>query len=273
MSSPSNLAGTGLEVIDLQTDPEFTARRLHTRDIATQMDGMARLASAFVERPETLLQELVESAIDLCGADSAGISLQSLDKQGEATYHWVATAGKYAHFLNAALPAFPSACAVCIERDQPQLFRVTQEFFDLMGIQADTVTDGLLIPWTMNDTRGTIWIMAHGRREAFDAEDSRMMETLANFAAMAVRQQLQQKLIIEQAQAKAAAAMANDLAHKINNPLQSLTNCVYMAAEGVEGTDTQTLARHMSSDLKRLSSLTKQLLELPIDAVRRTSTD
>ena len=41
-------------------------------------------------------------------------------------------------------------------------------------------------------TRGTIFIMAHGRTEAFDLEDSRMMQVLADFAAMGVRQQRQQ---------------------------------------------------------------------------------
>ncbi|MGC1297954.1 MAG: hypothetical protein WA869_23220 [Alloacidobacterium sp.] len=51
-----------------------------------------------------------------------------------------------------------------------------------------------------------------------------MMRMLADFAAMGVRQQRQQKMLVEHASAAAAADMANDLAHKINNPLQSLTN-------------------------------------------------
>jgi hypothetical protein len=59
--------------------------------------------------------------------------------------------------------------------------------------------------------------MAHGRSEAFDGEDARMMQLLANFAAMGFRQQRQQKELMEKERAAAAAAMANDLAHKINN--------------------------------------------------------
>ncbi len=260
---------TGLEVIDLRSDPSFAKRRLHVRDVAMQIEGMNRLARAFVDSPETILQELVNAAVDLCGADSAGISIEQESKSDDNFYQWVATAGEYAHFLNATLPRYPSACGVCLERGQPQLFRVTQRFFDLMGIAAPIVTDGILLPWQVAETRGTIWIMAHGRAEAFDGDDVRMMQVLANFAAMGVRQQRQQRLLMEQASAAAAAAMANDLAHKINNPLQSLTNIVYLAGEGISGGDTKVLAGEISEHLERLSVVVKRLLALPSNSVHR----
>ncbi|WP_348267605.1 GAF domain-containing protein [Edaphobacter paludis] len=262
---------TGLEVIDLHNDSSFAERRLHVRDVATQIEGMHRLARAFVSNPDTILQELVNAAVDLCGADSAGISMEREDRTDENFYHWVATAGEYSGFLNATLPRYPSACGICLERGQPQIFRVTQRFFDLMGVDAPTVTDGLLLPWQVDETRGTIWIMAHGRTEAFDADDCRMMQVLANFAAMGVRQQRQQKILMEQASAAAAAAMANDLAHKINNPLQSLTNVVYLAAEAKSGGDAKALALDLSEHIQRLSLLVGKLLALPSGAGRSDS--
>jgi hypothetical protein len=258
---------SGLEVIDLRNDSAFAERRLHVRDVATQMEGMHRLARAFVDRPETILQELVNAAVDLCGADSAGISIEQEGSSDDSFYQWVATAGEYAHFLNATLPRYPSACGVCLERGQPQLFRVTQRFFDLMGIEAPIVTDGILLPWQVEETRGTIWIMAHGRAEAFDSNDVGMMKVLANFAAMGVRQQHQQRLLMERASLAAAAAMANDLAHKINNPLQSLTNIVYLAGEGESGGDAKALAGEISEHLGRLSVVVNKLLTLPSNSV------
>jgi hypothetical protein len=36
----SNPVDTGLEVVDLRSDPAFAKRRLHTRDVATQIAGM-----------------------------------------------------------------------------------------------------------------------------------------------------------------------------------------------------------------------------------------
>jgi hypothetical protein len=256
-------ADTGLEVIDIEREGVFATRPPRVRDATVPMEGMQRIAHAFVENPETILQELVNAAVELCGADSAGISIEREDRTEADFYHWVATAGQYSAFLNAVLPRYPSACGICLERGAPQHFRVGQRFFDLMGIEAPLVTDGILLPWRVDETRGTIFVMAHGRSEAFDQDDCRMMQVLADFAAMGVRHQRQQKLLMEQASVAAAAAMANDLAHKINNPLQGLTNVLYLAAEGEEGTDAKALARQASGDLERLSSLVKELLALP----------
>jgi hypothetical protein len=264
MSAPaSTWTDTGLEVIDIRDDPEFSARQLHLRDIKVQMEGMQRIAHAFVEDPETILQELVQAAVELCGADSAGISIEREDRTEKDFYHWVATAGEYSGFTNAILPRYPSACGVCLERGRPQLFRVGKRFFDIMGIEAPLVTDGILLPWEVDQTRGTIFVMAHGREAAFDLGDCRTMEVLADFAAMGVRQQRQQKMLLDRARAAAAAAMANDLAHKINNPLQSLTNVLYLASTGYSGEEAKAVGLEAADDLEKLSVLVKELLALP----------
>jgi hypothetical protein len=254
---------TGLEVVALESDVEFAARRLHSRDIATQMAGLKRLTQAFVENPDTILQELVNSAVELCGADSAGISIEKDDKTDSAYYHWIATAGTYSAFLDAILPKYPSACGICLAENRPQHFRVSERFFEILGVEAPTVTDGILIPWETETTRGTIFVMAHGRTAAFDGDDAIMMRVLADFAAMAVRHQAQQRALLEQASAAAAAAMANDLAHQINNPLQSITNVLYMADQGQIDGDSKSLAHELAEPMQRLSVLIHRLLTLP----------
>ena len=105
--------------------------------------------------------------------------------------------------------------------------------------------------------------MAHGRSEAFDMEDCRMMEILANFAAMGVRQQRQKKIELEQTATRAASEMAHDLAHKINNPLQSLTNVMFLVAQGADGLHPKQLGQTACEDLERLSALVKKLLAIP----------
>lgn len=177
---------TGLEVLDLDSHLEFAMRPLRLRDFAVEMEGVRRITRAFVQNPDAILQELVNAAVDLCGADSAGISLEGEEKRDDAYWHWVAIAGAYNGFLNAILPRYPSACGICLERGKPQLFRVGQRFFDIMGINAPLVTDGILLPWQVEQTRGTIFIMAHGRTAAFDGNDGQLMQVLADFAAMAV---------------------------------------------------------------------------------------
>ena len=90
-----------------------------------------------------------------------------------------------------------------------------------------------------------------------------MMEMLADFAAMGVRQTKQRALLVEEADATAAAAMANELAHKINNPLQGLTNVLFLASQSPVDSGERTLASQLEGDLDRLSLLVKELLKLP----------
>ena len=134
--SPSNPSDTGLEVIDIEGDAAFAQRPVHVHASLEHIEALQRLAQCFLENPDMLLQELVNSAINLCGAESAGISMERADKTEESYYHWVATAGNYAPFMDAILPRHPSACTVCLERGRPQVFRVSQRFFELMGIEA-----------------------------------------------------------------------------------------------------------------------------------------
>jgi hypothetical protein len=264
----TSIEGAGLEVLDLRTDSAFARRNLHARDIGAQMAGLQRLSRALLEKPDTILQELVSAAVDLCGADSAGISVEKEDGSDKEFYHWIATAGEYSGFLNAILPRNPSACGLCLERGHPQHFTVSKKFFDILGVEAPLVTDGILLPWKTEETRGTIFVMAHGRTEAFDENDARLMTMLADFAAMGYRQQKQQARLIVQERAAAAAQMANRLAHEINNPLQSMTNNAYLLAEGAATEDPRTLGRELSDDIRRLSGLVKELLSLPLDPVQ-----
>lgn len=260
-----SVAESGLEVLDLRSDSAFAARNLHTRSIGMQLTGLQRLSHAMVESPETILQELVHAAVDLCGADSAGISIEMEDGNDQQFYHWIATAGLYSGFLGAILPRQPSACGLCLERGHAQHFTVNRKFFEILGVEAPLVTDGILLPWKTEDTRGTIFVMAHGRTEAFDHDDVRLMSMLADFAAMGYRQQKQQARLIAQERAAAAAQMANRLAHQINNPLQSMTNAAFLVAEGAPDGDTKALGQELSKDIQRLSGLVSELLSLPLE--------
>jgi len=262
-TSALDVEETGLEVLDLETDTEFMSRRLHARDLATQMAGLKRLSKAFVDTPDTVLQELVSAAVELCGADSAGISVEKEDKSDAAYYRWIATAGTYSGFLDAVLPRNPSACGVCLKEQRAQHFRVTKKFFEILQIEAPLVTDGILLPWETETVKGTIFVMAHDRTEAFDKDDAATMQVLADFAAMAVRHEKQQKKLIEQASARAAAEMANDLAHQINNPLQKVTNLLYIADQGLGDGDAKSLAQQLGEPMEVLAVLVRRLLELP----------
>jgi nitrogen-specific signal transduction histidine kinase len=54
--------------------------------------------------------------------------------------------------------------------------------------------------------------------------------------------------------------MANGLAHQINNPLQKLTNSIFLA--DTQSADASGHVKQASEDLQQLSSLVQQLLAL-----------
>jgi hypothetical protein len=261
------LSGTGLEITDLagtdlQGNLSFAARPIRERDVAVIPEGMRRIAHALTEQPDTVLQVLVETAVELCGADSSALSLEKEDRTEDAYYHWVAVAGRYSGMFNAVFPHYPTGCSVCLERGRPQHVRAYPSYFELLGIAAPPVTDGLMFPWQTEEARGTLYILAHEREQAFDPGDLHIMEILADFAAIGVRQLRQQKLLLKQAALLAEAAMANNLAHNINNPLQSLTNILYLASEGHYGAEGKTVGLAARGDLDRLCAVVKELLSL-----------
>lgn len=260
----TKIAAPGVEIVPLQGNAAFESRLRHHRDSFEREEGMRRVARVFAERPDRILQELVDVARELCCADSAGISIEELSQHPPA-FRWVATSGKYAPFQNARLPYDFAPCSICLERGEAQHFRVGQPFFDTLGVPADLVTDGMLIPWQVEDMRGTIWVIAHGEPEAFDPRDYETVQALADFAAIAVRHQRQQERIMSHASAAAAAAMANRLAHQINNPLQSLSNILFLATTGHYGPEGKIVGESATPDLERLSNLVQRLLALATD--------
>lgn len=257
------LTELGLEITDLHADPAFALRPVRVRDVTVIPEGMRRLAHALVEQPDTVLQALVETAVELCGADSSAISVERQSPTPDAHYRWVAVAGQYSAMYNAVFPYEPSGCTICLERGRPQHVRAGQRYFDLLGISAPLlVADGLMLPWQTDESRGTIYILAHQREQAFDLGDLRILEILADFAAIGVRQLRQQKLLLERAALMAEASMANRLAHQINNPLQGLTNVLFLAEHGYYGEAATPVGRDAMADLQRLSWLVRELLSL-----------
>lgn len=249
-----------MELRDLLEDGEFKERKRSIRTAEERSEALHRLAHVFAERPEDVPQKLVEIAVEFCGADSAGISQEDTSASGEPVFRWVAIAGSFAQYINGVTPRFFSPCGTCLDSGRPQLYRLTQPYYNFLGVTAEPITDGILIPWMSEQVRGTIWAVSHRSYEAFDLEDYKLLRSLADFALIALRHQYQEKELLRQAKDKASAARANKLAHRINNPLQSLTNALYLA--GLDGPETQAYVRQATEELKSLSELVAKLLSL-----------
>lgn len=247
---------SGMHLRDLLTDKAFAEREKQC-DPNRESLALRRLSRLFAEKPELVLQELVDTAVALCGADSAGISLEEPDN---GTFRWIVVAGSFAPYLNGRTERNYSPCGTCLDLGRPQLYRVTKPFYDHLGVKAEPINDGMLIPWSNEFLKGTLWAVSHSSTETFCSDDYQLLNSLADFASIIVRHQHQQRLLMESESARAASDMANKLAHRINNPLQSLTNTLFLAQHCEENREYLVQAE---MDLKALTAQVAKLLRLP----------
>jgi hypothetical protein len=251
---------SGMQVRDLLSDTEFPLRVRHVRDPKAELEAFRRLAHLFAAKPEIILQSLVDLAVEFCGADSSGISLEEPDETGKPRFRWIVVAGSFSQYLNGTTPRFFSPCGTCLTRGQAQLYRVTKPYYDFLGIEAQPIHDGMLIPWITDDMRGTIWAVSHRSTEAFDLDDYKLLNSLADFAAIAIRHQSQQRVLRQREKEAARAAIANQLAHQINNPLQSVTNAIYLATQSDQA--SPVFLKLASDELERIVAIVRELLSL-----------
>ena len=217
---------TGMHMRDLLSDDEFRRREPVLRGENRESVALRRLSRLFAEKPEAVLQELVDIAVTLCGADSAGISLEEPE---QGTFRWISVSGSFRQYLGGRTLRNHSPCGTCLDTGRPQLYKVTQPFYDQLGVTADAIMDGILIPWTNEFMEGTLWAVSHKSEAAFSFEDYELLSSLGDFAAIILRHQYQAELLREADRAVAVAETAHKIAHRINNPLQSLTNTIYLA--------------------------------------------
>lgn len=248
---------TGMELRDLLGDHEFRSRKVRRHEPNEQAKAFLRMAHVFAENPQTVLEELVHAAVTYCGADSAGISLED-PELGRARFRWIAVAGSFGKFLNGTTPRFFSPCGTTLDRGRPQLYRVKEPYYQYLGIAAQPINDGILIPWTAGELRGTLWAVSHGSRSTFDFSDFTTLQGLADFAGIAIRHHAEQQQLRESEKLAAFGAAAHCLAHDINNPLQALTNILYLAR--YSGSDGTTYLEQASGELDRLSEMVRKIL-------------
>ena len=195
-----NLDQAPLGLDDVVINSELLCRPCKAPNYKAENEALMGLAQTLAEAPDTILQRLAETALQLCGADTAGISLLE-KKDGAEVFRWEALAGVFSDRLNATMPRNASPCGTTIDRNATQLMYMAERVFPALESEPPVV-EALLIPfYVANKPIGTVWVVAHDERRKFDQEDERIIKTLAQFAS-ASRQ-------LWQARANAEAAAEN----------------------------------------------------------------
>jgi len=105
--------------------------------------------------------------------------------------------------------------------------------------------------------------VAHQSAEAFEPQDYELLKSLSDFVAIILRQHAAEQLARRLERAEASSARAHEMAHQINNPLQSLTNTMFLARQG--GPNAQAYVESAAEQLNRLSERVRRLLALKYD--------
>lgn len=95
--------------------------------------------------PRYDLAETAETALQLCRADTAGISL--LEKHdGAEVFRWEALAGVFGDRINNTMPRDASPCGTTIDRNTTQLMYMAERIFPALKAEPPVV-EALLIPF------------------------------------------------------------------------------------------------------------------------------
>jgi signal transduction histidine kinase/ActR/RegA family two-component response regulator len=269
LAAHGDRATATLDDVDIRS--ELQSRPHRPPNYEAEHGALTVLAMEMAENPRNMLQKLAETALDLCRADSAGISLMEGD-----VFRWEALAGVFASSRNGTMPRDASPCGICIDQDATQLMHLADRCFPALMAEPRFV-EALLIPFHDHGRPiGTVWIVAHTDEREFDGEDERILRTLANFASAGWQLWKAYESAADSSRRKddfvamlghefrnplAAILSANDVIHKIGSNDSGLKQ-----ASDVVTRQAKHLCR-MVDDLIDLSRISRGRLELQKETV------
>jgi GAF domain-containing protein len=157
---------------------------MRSPDYEAEARALTALAEALADSPQTILQKLVEAALEVCRADSAGISI--LEPGGVAgVFRCRAIAGQLASNVLAEIPREACLCGTVLDRETSVLFSYPERHFNYGMVIDPPIVEALLVRFHFEEKPvGTLWVIAHTPSRQFDAEDQRLLTSLSRFASV-----------------------------------------------------------------------------------------
>ena len=157
-------------------------RPVDTREF-TLADGLLALAKTLSAEPGSVVHHLVDTAMRLTGAESAGISL--LDQPSGDHFKWVATAGDFARYVNGTMPRDFSPCGTVFDQGRALMMRDAVRYYPYISELHLPVRVVLLVPFSQDGVLvGTLWIVRHSSDTPFTQQDLSATTALAEFASL-----------------------------------------------------------------------------------------
>jgi signal transduction histidine kinase len=259
---------------------ELRTRFSREPDFETENRALLHLAQVLASNPGQILDRLVQTALGLCAAGSTGISILDSETGGDPNqFRWRALAGAWADkYLGSLLPRDYSPCGVVITRNSAQLMTEPAKYYDYVSAIDPPCHEVLLVPFSLGaQPIGTIWAVMHDPNQYFDAEDVRILSSLAKFASAGYQSLKANEALAAYGKARASEveslADANrskdefiaTIAHELRNPLGPLRN---VSALLLGGPSDPTMIRRAAGVIERQSSAMARLIEDLLDVSR-----
>ena len=200
------------------TDP--MSEKLALQDIAAQM----------LDHPAQVLPIVVERAMQMTGAASAGISAFEPVPGTPGIFRWRNLHGELAPFEGATTPRDHSPCGVCLDRFEPTLTRHPERYYSWIAEAGVVCPEVLLVPLYRahgQQPLGTLWIVA-GREGYFDSGHARIMREMASFVGIALAM-LHNQERLQEAVAQQEMLTA-EMSHRVKN-LFSIVDALIRAGQ------------------------------------------
>jgi signal transduction histidine kinase len=167
--------------------PELARRPRRPPDYQREAEALYNFVQRLTAEPTRAISALADTALHLCRADSAGVSLMETLRDGSEIFRWEALAGRLRCHIGGWTPRTFSPCGISVDRRAPQLLRYPERHFTYLKGVNTPIVDCLVLPFFRNQRPiGAIWILAHSEERKFDREDLRALTRLADVAATAM---------------------------------------------------------------------------------------
>jgi len=173
---------------DILITEKLKSRRRRKPNAHAENAALHGLARVMATAPDELIDTLLRTALELCSAGTAGLSLLETPARGDPIFRWTNLAGALRKHIGGTTPRDFSPCGVTLDRNAPQLFAHPGRRFQYFNGFEFPIFEALVIPVGLGaELTGTIWVVAHDDEVKFDSEDARIMIWLADFTSCAFR--------------------------------------------------------------------------------------
>ena len=186
--SPKPMYTSQAPLEDVVITHELSVRPAGAANLEAENESLRNLTRIMATSPNMFRDTLLEHAMELCDADTAGLSVLETAPDGQQVFRWTNLAGTLKAHVGEVTPRDFSPCGVCLDRQAPQLLRYPARHFQYLNDVDIPIVEALVVPLVPIEGHplGTIWLLSHHEGDNFNSEHVHTMTSLAAFTSSAL---------------------------------------------------------------------------------------